>query len=120
PSLQKIASVRSWLSFPTHILQGADIELSKKNPIALVAPGEKEFDNTTGVAKLGFSFDSSLPPQAEVVLATVTFEKLSAETAALSFFDVRDEGHTQVLAEVEGKLWNVLDTKNLEAVFSLQ
>ncbi len=116
PSKRKLESVRSWISFPSDILEGTKIEFPTNAPYTLTAPGEEQFDNKDGLAKIGVSFDSDFVPEGIVPLATLHFDKLQNESAALSFFDARDEGHTQALMFHKRGLRNVLDEGKLEVL----
>ncbi len=114
PSLQKIESLRAWISFPDSILEGKTIEYPPDSPFLLFAPGEDEFDQDSGIAKIGFSFTQESEPKEEMLIATLTFLRSDAEKmAALSFFDAREGGHTEALLTHEGRLRNVMNGSSL-------
>jgi hypothetical protein len=91
-----------------------NIELPEDGSVALTAPGESIFDNEQGTAKIGFSLTEGTFFKDDMPFATLMFKKLQNKMAALSFFDARTHGHTDVLTFYEGELRSVLSDETHE------
>lgn len=112
PSRQEIKSVQSWLQFDPQILKGIKIDAST-SPFDFVAPGENNFDASKGIVKIGRSTISSGISAEDILVATVSFERLSTETTQISFynFQVGSDSNTSVRVFEDGFPVNVLKTE---------
>lgn len=112
PSHQEIKAVQSWLQFDPNVLKGVKID-ADTSPFDFVAPGENNFDNQTGIVKIGRSTMASGITVDDIFVANVQFERLSTKTTEISFynFKVGSDSNTSVRVFEDGFPVNVLQTE---------
>lgn len=114
PTHASITSARAWLSYDPQTLQGVGVEL-KDLPVP--TPGEADFSAAEGLAKLNASAAPSQKVDSWLVtVARVKLRVLRAPRAGISplgFYDLQPgkEGHTRVLANVDGQEKNLLPSE---------
>ena len=100
PQKKKISRVRAWLLYNPATLTGKGIALGTSLPVA--APGEKDFSDEEGFAKIDVSPTAGQEPADEsIVVARIQFSVKAipaGNTDVLAFYDVQATGHTLVTA----------------------
>jgi hypothetical protein len=109
PQRAKIQSVRSFLTFPPENLRGEKIIFPKSSPFNLVAPGENEFDQKAGIAKIGVSSSATEIDRKEIEIAEVFFRRANLNFATIDFHNPGNGGHTEVLGIFRGKIKSLLE-----------
>ncbi|PCI24474.1 hypothetical protein COB57_04720 [Candidatus Peregrinibacteria bacterium] len=107
PSQQNIASVQSWLSYDTNVLEAKKIE-ADDSPFDFVAPGENNIDN--GTIKIGRSALAKTITDTNIFVANVLFEWKEKKNTDISFFNyqIDTSGNTSVRVFEDGFPVNVL------------
>jgi len=106
PQKLAISSVRSFISFNKKVLEGIKIDFPQESFFELTAPGEKEFDQENGLVKIGVSVAGQPIKEEEIIVAKITFKRLSKDFIILEFFN--PPLHTKVLGIFKGKIKNIL------------
>jgi hypothetical protein len=111
PSAQAVISVQSWLKYDPAILKGKKIN-TDGSPFDFVAPGENTFDDQQGLVKIGRSSTGGGSTESDIIVAEVSFERLSNQATTISFynFQVDSSGNTSVRVFADGFPVNILKT----------
>ena len=99
PSAYDISRARSWLSYDPNVLRGDSIDIHTDFPIT--TPGEQDFSNDEGYAKIGASTDTKKPDTKNVMFARVQFTVLDASVGQtpITFYDPQLDGHTAIMVQ---------------------
>lgn len=94
PDGKELTRVRAWLSYDPNVLHGDQITLSEGFPV--VTPGESDFSESEGYAKIEGSVEGGGPNDLQVFVARVQFTVLKTTPGGtvINFFDVQSGGHT--------------------------
>lgn len=121
PNEESISSVQSWVSYIPGVVTGETITLSKTSPFTLAAPGEQNFNDEFGIAKIGVSTPSGKEFKGlETTIATLTFVKNEPGLATFDFFNPGGEGNTKVIHISENGPQNILDTAAIEPLIVVE
>lgn len=94
PDIKELTRIRTWLSYDPHVLHGDQISLSEGLPV--ITPGESDFAETEGYAKIEGSVEGGGLKDLQIFVARVQFTVLKSTPGGtvLNFFDVQSGGHT--------------------------
>ncbi|MDH5597468.1 MAG: hypothetical protein OEY44_05140 [Candidatus Peregrinibacteria bacterium] len=108
PEGKALSSAQVWLAYNPDQLKGLKLDTSD-SAFELMAPYENDFDEELGLVMLGRSTESAIS-DTEIVLARVSFERLTDGSAMIDAYDYQLDlsGHTSVNTLVEGEPVNVL------------
>ncbi len=108
PNNKPITSVQTWLSYDPSALEGVAIS-DEGSAFEFAAPYEQDFDQISGVAKVGRS--SSVPvTDNSIDVATINFKATAEGTTFVDAFDYQTtlSGHTSANVVVDGDAYNVM------------
>lgn len=100
PEKEQLIAFRSFLAYDPKVLFGEKIEFIKDSPFDLGAPGEKMFDTTNGLVKIGASSTKGTNAE-EITVARITFKRIQEGMSIVDFYDAKDGGHTTILKKNE-------------------
>ena len=116
PDRARMTSARIFIAFDPTVLQGKSIDLTEGLPFDLVAPGELEFDQENGLAKIGVSTLGKVVDSERLEIATIEFSRKKDQFTTLDFFDPGEKGHTKILGIFNNFVVNLLDSPNVPAL----
>ena len=101
PDKKKVSSARVWLDYDPQILEGVEIAISDRFPVA--TPGESVFSELEGQVKINVSAEDDGPDFYWTRVANVKFrvKETITDSTVVSFFNVQPGGHTFILSGKE-------------------